>query len=95
MVNRKIDALFGAVDISVVAQVLARKKLVMLGGAGISRDSGLPVANELTDEVLRCLGMSGKSRDEMNRAQMPFELFIETLAACSEVAPLYEIYQRG
>ena len=86
---------FGTMDVQAIARLLSGKKLVVLGGAGISRESGLPIANELTDEILRHLRMSKPSKDVMALARPPFELFIETLAGCSDVSPLYEIYQRA
>lgn len=96
MANRwRASGVFGAMDVRAAAAQLTGKRIVAFGGSGISRTSGLPIANELTDEVLRCLEMPGHFKEELISARPPFELFIETLAACSEMAPIYDIYQRG
>lgn len=86
---------FGVTDLRTVARLLGKQRIVALSGAGISHDSGLPIANELTDVILRYLHMSQDSMEVLAHACPPFELIIETLAGCSDVSHLYEIFRSG
>jgi NAD-dependent SIR2 family protein deacetylase len=81
--------------VDAVTSLLTGRRAVVFAGAGISRDSGLPVANDLTDEILQRLQMSPAGKRALAEARPPFELFIETLAGCSDITALYQIYQAG
>ncbi len=95
MVRLDLSAAIGTIDMRDLAARLTGRRLAVLAGAGISRDSGLPIANELTDEIQRQLRVPRATRAVLGSAKLPFELFIESLAGCSDVTPLYEIYQGG
>lgn len=85
----------GVRTIAEVAALLGGRRLVVLAGAGVSRASGLPIVLDLTDAILARLGCLCSEREALRAAQVPFELFIETLTIFSDVIPLYEIYAGG
>ncbi len=77
------------------AKLLRGQKLACLAGAGVSRASGLPIANDLTDAILAKIGATKREATALRSARMPFELFIETLLIFSELSPIYRIYRGG
>ncbi|WP_284541002.1 SIR2 family protein [Pleomorphomonas sp. T1.2MG-36] len=67
----------------------------MFAGAGISRNSGLPIANDLRDKIFEALKIPAGTRKLLVSTPLPFELIIETIAQCSNPVPLYQIFQAG
>ncbi len=88
-------SIVGASNVAAVAQCLSGARFLAFAGAGISRNSGLPVANELRDEILTELRVPERVRAILAEAQPPFELIVETLAQFSDPTPLFRIFQSG
>lgn len=69
--------------------------LALFCGAGISRNSGLPIANELKQSILERLPLKATDRDEIMRSNLPFEAFIETLSENTDISKLLDIFEQG
>lgn len=81
-----------------VAQIVASirgRRLVVFCGAGISFNSGLPLANQLIEAILQRIDISGVPHQLLMPPRLPFEVFIETLRAESDVAPLLKLFALG
>lgn len=75
---------------------LKAKRVVLFCGAGISRDSGLPLAAELSVQLLRQLPLTAKDRTRLLAAGLPFELILQTLTDSTEsVDTLLETFSPG
>jgi tetratricopeptide (TPR) repeat protein len=68
---------------------------VVFCGAGTSRNSGLPIATELTDKIFLSLGFDSPTISHINSLGMPFESFIEVLSEAGNIDPLLKIFERG
>ena len=54
-------------------------ELAVFCGAGVSRNSGLPLANELKRSIFETLLLSENEVDEVLRVPLPFEAFIQSI----------------
>lgn len=64
-------------------------------GAGISKNSGLPLANELKQYILETLSLETANIDELMNANLPFEVFMETISENEDIYTLLDIFQNG
>jgi NAD-dependent SIR2 family protein deacetylase len=78
-----------------LCQSICSGEIVVLCGAGISRESGLPIVNELVPFILRKLGASAEEEISLKKVRLPFESFIDTLAAETNISQLLNIYRGG
>ncbi len=78
----------------IVASIRSRR-LVVFCGAGISFNSGLPLANHLIEAVLQKLNLNDVPHQILQPPQLPFEAFVEALRAESQVTPLLELFNLG
>ncbi|HEY6141347.1 MAG TPA: tetratricopeptide repeat protein [Thermoanaerobaculia bacterium] len=78
-----------------IVALLREQRSLVFCGAGISRDSGLPLAQELVRAILHRCGASEPDIDLIVRSGLPFEAFMDAVAAYSDVEPLWEIFRRG
>jgi tetratricopeptide (TPR) repeat protein len=78
-----------------LTQLLLEGRVAVLCGAGISRNSGLPVANDLVTSFLDALNARPEERDAVLGAQLPFELFMQSLDECRSVRPVIQTLGRG
>lgn len=78
-----------------IASYIRSRDLVVFCGAGISRNSGLPLANELTHAVLEKLPIDKADENEIIRAGLPFEAFIEYLSENSDISNILNIFEDG
>jgi tetratricopeptide (TPR) repeat protein/NAD-dependent SIR2 family protein deacetylase len=62
-----------------IAEKLLGGELALFCGAGISKNSGLPLALELRRYILRTLLMSKKHVDQAMKVRYPFEAFMQSL----------------
>src|SRR5438270_7822200 len=85
----------GSSSVADIASSLSHAPLLCFAGAGVSRDSGFPAAEELRDEILNQLEVPADASAIIADAALPFELVIQTLAECSDVTTLYRIYRGG
>jgi tetratricopeptide (TPR) repeat protein/NAD-dependent SIR2 family protein deacetylase len=73
-------------------------KAVLFVGAGISRNSGVPIVGEMVPYILGQLGLDPVDRDALfaaGKLRMPFELFLQTLADHTNVDHLIDIFTLG
>lgn len=64
-------------------------------GAGISYNSGLPLANSLITQILKALDVEEQDIALLQGSKLPFEAFIQTLTDEVEVDAILEIFERG
>ena len=69
--------------------------LVVFCGAGISRNSGLPLANELTCAILEKLPINEVDENEIMNSDLPFEAFIEYVSESSDISNILNIFEDG
>jgi len=74
---------------------LGLKELAIFCGAGISRNSGLPLANELKQYVLRKLSVGKRDMEEIMVSNLPFEAFMETISANTDILKIFEMFEEG
>ena len=70
-------------------------KMAIFCGAGISYNSGLPLANDLMRYILRVIGFSITDADKILNSKLPFESFIQTLSNECEIEEILNIYKEG
>ncbi len=71
------------------------KKAIVFCGAGISFNSGLPLANDLINCVLNKIGLSNKEILSIMNSGFPFEAFLEELIGWSDISKIFEIFADG
>ena len=82
----------------VIRQIVASlkgRRLVVFCGAGISFNSGLPLANHLIEAVLKKLEMNDVPHQVLQPPRFPFEAFMETLRGESHVTALLDLFKLG
>jgi len=62
-----------------ISEYLSRGELALFCGAGISKDSGLPLANDLKRSILETLLESKQDRKQVMKVPYPFEAFLESI----------------
>ena len=77
-----------------ISESIREKELAVFCGAGISRNSGLPLANELKRAILEKLPLNAADRDEIMASALPFEAFIETLSENTDISRLLDIFEQ-
>jgi tetratricopeptide (TPR) repeat protein len=75
--------------------VLRPNEFAIFCGAGISRNSGLPLAYELVDKILECLRVSSDDIALFKKAGYPFEAFMEILSKNSDLSLVLDIFSLG
>jgi len=72
---------------------------VVFFGAGISRDSGLPIVNQLVPYILDKLELPPEDirliLKKDNSPKIPFEAFMETIQENSNPGLIFDIYEQG
>ena len=74
---------------------IKQKEIIFFCGAGISRHSGLPLANDLVQAILAKLDILPEEIETITNSGLPFEAFIETLIDNSEPNQIIEIFDLG
>lgn len=74
---------------------LNSKKSLIFFGAGISLNSGVPLAQNLVSCILNNLDLSEEEIQVIRDSSLPFEAFIECLTNGSEIDPLLDIFDFG
>lgn len=64
-------------------------------GAGISKNSGLPLANELKQYILEKLPIDKKDIEEIMASNLPFEAFMENISENIDISKILEIFEKG
>ncbi len=83
---------------SILANIINGGTIIFCG-AGISRDSGLPIVNQIVPSILSKFNLELQEiesiLDKSNNPKLPFELFIEILQENSDINDLLSIYEEG
>lgn len=74
---------------------LDQGELAVFCGAGISRNSGLPTANELKKEILKKLPLSHSEVDKIMEWTGPFESFMEMFSDTRGFSIILDIFKLG
>ena len=74
---------------------IKQKEMIVFCGAGISRHSGLPLANDLVGAILAKLGVLPEEIETITNSGLPFEAFIETLRENSDPNKIFDIFNLG
>ncbi len=90
MTNGQIAAIVHAIRQSVV-----KGEVALFCGAGISHNSGLPLANELKRAILKELRISKLELKEIERSSLPFEAFMETVARSYSISEILHLFKMG
>ena len=78
-----------------LSESIKKGELAIFCGAGISLNSGLPLANDMIKSILDTLPMDVADRDEVTKSNIPFEAFIETLLQFTDISRLLDIFSLG
>lgn len=70
-------------------------RVIIFCGAGISANSGLPLATPFTESILVELNASKYEIDRIRKATLPFESFMRTLQDNSSIEIFLDIFDRG
>lgn len=71
------------------------KEFTVFCGAEISRNSGLPLANELKRYILKKLPITDEDIEEIMKSNLPFEAFIETISEDTNISKILDIFKNG
>lgn len=78
-----------------ISESIKKRELTIFCGAGISWNSGLPLADELKRSILEKLPLNAADKDEIMSSALPFEAFIETLSENVDISKLLDIFEQG
>ena len=78
-----------------ISESIKEKDLAVLCGAGISKNSGLPLANELKRYILEKLPIDKKDIAEIMASNFPFEAFIETISKNTDISKILDVFEDG
>lgn len=78
-----------------LAKSIAKGEVAFLLGAGISKNSGLPLADSLKREILGSLRLESGLTSALANGKIPFEAFMESLAFLPNARQIIELYSRG
>jgi len=81
--------------ISEISKSIKKGELALFCGAGISRNSGLPLADELKGYVLKDLLIDEKDINEIMNFPLPFEVFMETILENTDISRILDIFEDG
>lgn len=76
-------------------EIVGTKDLAVFCGAGISRNSGFPLAKELVCQLLLELGADAESISEISRVGLPFEVLMDTFVGDHHFDSVFEIFRGG
>jgi tetratricopeptide (TPR) repeat protein len=80
------------------SDILGLGEFTIFCGAGISKNSGLPLAGELTKCILDKLLIDKEDIEEIikdSNLSLPFEAFMETLSENSDISRMLDIFEKG
>lgn len=80
--------------INLAVKAFEENKVIVFCGAGISRNSGVPLVDEIKKEILSHL-CKEEEIDLLLNDKIPFELFMQTLIEHSESEKLFELFEIG
>lgn len=78
-----------------ISKSIGEKELALFCGAGISKNSGLPLANELKRYILGKLAIDEKDMAEILYSALPFEAFMEAISENVDISKLLDMFKEG
>lgn len=86
--------------VEVIARGLIEKRTIIFCGAGVSRNSGLPMAIPLLSGIMVSLGVPADDMrvligSDSNHLPLPFEVYVEELRKNGSIDWLANLYQQG
>lgn len=81
--------------ISAIHEKLAFGETAIFCGAGISFNSGLPLATDLIRYILTLLKVSSNGAEKILQSNLPFEAFIQTLTEETGIDEILNIFSKG
>lgn len=78
-----------------IAKSISGKNISIFCGAGISFNSGLPLATDLVKNILAALDIKEADASIILNSNIPFEFFIETIRNEVSVDEILEIFSNG
>lgn len=78
-----------------IASILKEKQTAIFCGAGISFNSGLPVANSLLNAIFKTLDVSDSENSLIANSHLPFEAIMETILNESSLEEIQDIFLKG
>ena len=90
-------------EYSEISKSIKEREFAIFCGAGISWNSGLPLANELKQSILEKLPIDKKDMDEVKSSNLPFEAFMEVISGEDiisssmdiDISNVLDIYKAG
>src|SRR5438067_1057275 len=73
-------------------------RTVLFVGAGISRNSSVPIVGDMVPYIVDKLGVSREDQSVLFRdgsLRMPFEAFMQTLGDHTNIVQLFDVFARG
>lgn len=80
---------------SEISKSIKEKEVGIFCGAGISKNSGLPLANEIKQYILKKLPIDEKDIQEIISSNLPFEVFIEIISENTDISRILKIFEIG
>ncbi|TCC97132.1 SIR2 family protein [Pedobacter hiemivivus] len=77
------------------ANNLKRKQAAIFCGAGISFHSGLPLANEMINYILKSCDLEENAREKIMSSSLPFEAIIEAISIETGIDEMLDIFGKG
>jgi len=78
-----------------ILEGIKNKEFAVFCGAGISLNSGLPLANTLKQDLLEKLTEDKEDIKKIIGSNLPFEAFMEVLAENSNISKILDIFKNG
>lgn len=82
-------------NLSDIIKLLSSKNVSIFFGAGISYNSGLPLANELLRNIFKRLGLTDNEINIILNSKHPFEAIMEIFKIESDISQILEIFKLG
>lgn len=73
----------------------AKGEIAIFCGAGISKNSGLPLVKELKKEILESLKTESEDIEEILNSIIPFEAFMEPISVNSDISIILQLFRDG
>jgi tetratricopeptide (TPR) repeat protein len=81
--------------VQAISQSIIKGEVALFCGAGISHNSGLPLANELKQSILKELHISKVETEEIESSNLPFEAFMETVSESQNISEILDVFKTG
>ncbi len=81
--------------VSEISSAIMENDMALFCGAGISKHSGFPLANELKREILEELPIDEGDSSDVMKSVLPFEAFMEIISVGSDISKILHIFEDG